>query len=209
MQSEIKFSLELEVELVKKYLSKKRWFDKNGYNCVLPEKIEIGDSEEIIKEKTNREYNKNDYKIMAEKIKMYFEKYASLMEKNLIIVFDKQVLQNIEIILTKYGPGGSYNLPNKIIFSINNSKGAKIIWHELVHILLEPDILKYKIEHNVKERIVDLILNSKKFDFLNYNFWQDNYGGTEKYIDDLFERYFFNDREKFFEKIKSHLLHRR
>lgn len=183
MQSEIKFSLELEIKLVKEYLSKKRWFDRNGYEYVLPKDLEVGDNDEMIREKTSREYNEADYRRMADQIKKDFEECAGPMEENLIRIFSKQLPKNVEIILTKYGPGGSYNLPNKIILKINNKKGIKTVWHELVHILLESDIIKYKIEHNAKERIVDLILNSKKFDFLNCNFWQDNYGGTEKYGD--------------------------
>jgi hypothetical protein len=63
--------------------------------------------------------------------------------------------------------------------------------------------MKYKVEHWEKERIVDLILNSEKFSAINYNSWQGRYSGVEKYIDPLFNKYFFNNKDDFFEKIKD------
>jgi len=54
-----------------------------------------------------------------------------------------------------------------------------------------------------KERIVDLILNSKEFSFLEYNSWQNNYTGVEKYIDELFNSHFFKIQENFFSGIEK------
>ena len=78
-----------------------------------------------------------------------------------------------------------------------------MIVHEIIHLLIESKIKKYKIQHWEKERIVDLILNSEKFIFLEYNYWQNNYNGVEKYIDVLFNSYFFQNQEEFFSKIEE------
>ena len=51
-------------------------------------------------------------------------------------------------------------------------KKSIIFWniaHEIVHIIIEPWIQKYKIQYQEKERIVDLILSSKEFYFLKYD----------------------------------------
>jgi len=64
-----------------------------------------------------------------------------------------------KIILSKYGGGGSYDLPNEIIINFKN-RGEKFIQtvvHEMVHLLIEPWIQKYKISHWTKERVTDLI----------------------------------------------------
>lgn len=86
---------------------------------------------------------------------------------------------------------------------INNKKGFKTIVHEIVHLLIENQIQKHKIQHWEKERIVDLILNSKEFGFLEYNYLQGNYQGVEKYIDELFNGHFFKNSENFFSKIEG------
>ena len=65
--------------------------------------------------------------------------------------------------------GGSYKLPNLVIYNINNKKGFKTIVHEIIHLLIENQIQEFKIQHWEKERIVDLILNSDEFSFLEYN----------------------------------------
>ncbi len=107
------------------------------------------------------------------------------------------------VYLTNYGVGGSYNLPNIIILNINNKKGFKTIIHEIIHLLIETWIQEYKVQHWEKERIVDLVLNSKEFSFLKYNNWQGSYDNAEEYIDDLFNKYFFENPKNFFSKIKS------
>ena len=68
--------------------------------------------------------------------------------------------------------------------------------------MIEGFIKKYGIKQFEKERIVDLILHSPNFVFLNYDYWQKNYHGMEKYVDEIFTKYFFNDMIFCFKEIK-------
>lgn len=71
-----------------------------------------------------------------------------------------EMIPEFDIIFTKYGITGSYENPNIIIVNIKkfyNEGLLRIIIHELIHLLINPYILKYNIEHWSKERIVDLI----------------------------------------------------
>ena len=64
-----------------------------------------------------------------------------------------------------YGLGGAYQYGNPpgIIFRMSEFQGNQygilnLYFHEFVHILIEePIIKKYKVPHNIKERIVDII----------------------------------------------------
>jgi hypothetical protein len=140
---------------------------------------------------------------MASKINNDFSTIKDRLSKKLKEVFKKNTLETFLVYLTSYGAGGSYNPPNVIVFNINNKGGLKTIIHEIIHLLIEDQVQKYKIQHWEKERIVDLIMNSKEFDFLKYNFWQRDYAGAEKYIDKLFDDYFFKNQKNFFSNIAA------
>ncbi|MFC1700789.1 hypothetical protein ACFLZ0_01485, partial [Patescibacteria group bacterium] len=99
-----------------------------------------------------------------------------------------------DLILTKYGTGGSYNLPNRIILNFNKKTPndiIRIIIHEIIHLLIQPLIEKFEIEHWPKERIVDLMLSKIMPELTKMQKLSQN---TEK-IDKLFNK-FFPDIEK-------------
>ena len=89
-----------------------------------------------------------------------------------------KLMPQYEIILTLYGPGGRYNsrtgqvimktTPDGTFHCYNNV--ATTIIHEIVHIGIEENIVhKYKLTHNEKERLVDLICSNYLKEFLpNY-----------------------------------------
>ena len=61
--------------------------------------------------------------------------------------------------LTKYGTGGSYNLPNTVIINVSfnyNLGLLRTIMHEIIHLSIQKYIDEYKIGQWQKERIVDL-----------------------------------------------------
>lgn len=140
---------------------------------------------------------------MAGRISSYFAPIEKPFLKKLKEIFYKKIPDTFIIKLTSYGMGGSYDLPNIVRFNIKSTIGPKTILHEIIHLAIEPWIIKYKIRHWEKERIVDLILNSKKFDFLHWNDWQGGYNGVETYIDKLFRDDFFRNPEHFFDSIKA------
>jgi hypothetical protein len=175
----------------------------HGYNPKLPKGINAKSSSEKIRSIIIKEFDEKRYEKVRESITFDFLKIERRFTQKLKEIFHKNIPTVIFVSLTNYGVGGSYNPPDTIICNINNKKYIKTVVHEIIHLLLEKWIQKYKIKHWEKERIVDLILNSKKFSFLEYSSWQKNYYGAERCVDPLFDEDFFKSPRKLFLKIKS------
>jgi hypothetical protein len=203
MKLKIKYGINFEIRRTKNTLTKLDWYLSQGYEVKLPKNISKGISLKSIKEQIEKEYREEDYKIIKNKILSDFLMVEKQFSKKLKEIFNIKIPSIFFIYLTKYGVGGSYDLPNIIFLNINNKRGFKTIAHEIVHIIIEPWIQKYEIRYQEKERIVDLILSSKEFYFLKYDIAQTDYDHSEKYIDELFNKYFFEDPKKFFLEIKN------
>lgn len=169
MSKEIKivfnYSSDLEIRRIIYTIKKIDWYKNNGYTVDLPKKLEELETEELknltkekVREFVLKEYEEKEYLEKINKIKTKWSNIsAGLLKKLKELGFKPEPSYNI--ILTKYGVGGSYNLPNEIIINFKN-RGEKFIQtviHEIIHLLIEPRIQKYKISHWEKERIVDLI----------------------------------------------------
>jgi hypothetical protein len=202
MGIKIKYGIDFELERVKYTLKKLDWYNKQGYIIKLPKGITKESTISEIKKQINIEYNERKYKIAEKKINKGYL-FVQNDFSNALKKYFNNVPNNFVVYLTNYGVGGSYDFPNKIIANLSQITGPRVIFHETIHILIEKDILKYKVEHWEKERIVDLILNSKEFGFLKYNHWQSGYNSAEKYIDKLFNKYFFKNQDEFFKRIKE------
>jgi hypothetical protein len=93
------------------------------------------------------------------------------------------------IYLTKYGTGGSYNLPNTVVINIVSSARERVlsvIIHEIVHLAIEKQIVKYKITQWQKEVIVDSFLNKVYPGMLK----QQNYPFDMSETQKIFEKYY-------------------
>jgi hypothetical protein len=202
MKLNIKFGINFELKRVKSTLAKLDWYTSQGYKPRLPEGINSSSSVKEIKNKITEEFDEIKYKQVADKILSDFSKINKELSKKIKETFNKKIPTSFVIYLTNYGTGGSYESSNIVIFNLNSKKGYKTIIHEIIHLIIEPWIQEYKIQHWEKERIVDLILNSKEFNFLEYNSWQLNYHDSEKDIDSLFNSYFFKNSKTFFSKIE-------
>jgi hypothetical protein len=101
------------------------------------------------------------------------ESVRSDIEKSFLILTDFNTAWDFELFprytikLTRYGPGGSFDSDTGIILILTNSDGffkttgnlALHIIHEIIHIGIQKSIvLKYRLTHLEKERLVDLIL---------------------------------------------------
>jgi hypothetical protein len=160
----INYSSEYEIQRIKYTLEKLQWYRDNKYNVSLPEKLvadsDIVISEDEIKKLVDVEYNEDDYKTQE---KFLLEKWQKLVDESWS-EFSKTSLSPLntyKIYMTKYGVGGSYNLPDSIIINIKYTYNIGLLrtaFHEMVHLLIQPWIVEYKVSHWQKERIVDLLL---------------------------------------------------
>ena len=106
----------------------------------------------------------NEYKI--EKYQRYKkwleekwkEREGGFVEKLLLFFHEPETFQFI-VEISNYGPLGSYNPQNNTVTINLNTPFDPIetIKHEMVHIMVEPFVKKYKISHNQKEIIVKTI----------------------------------------------------
>ncbi len=164
MKLNIQYSVDFEVERVLATLYRLEWYKTNGYKPVLPESFDVSDIHKITEEITRiavvEEYNEQHY---LEAKKYIEERWPSTAEGFIkgVKITDLILLDEYEIYLTRYGVGGSYDLPNKIIINIAKFYEfglSMAIAHETIHISIQKFIDQYKIEHWVKERVVDLLL---------------------------------------------------
>jgi len=198
----IKYSKKLEEQRIEKTLERLSWYDKLGYRPRFPEKINPRkDSLKKIKIALEDEFNEKDYKKTEKEILRNFSKVENFCNK-LKNVCGKNAKKEYEIILTRYGVGGSYSLPNRIILNINSKSKLNTILHEITHLMIEKYILKHNIEQNQKERIVDLILKSKGVSLRNYKM-QERGKNHKENIDGLFKKYFKSPIGNFFRKIEE------
>jgi hypothetical protein len=202
MPLNIKYSLKLERQRVNKTIKKLPWYGKLGYSPRFPENINPKiDSLKKIHAALLDEYNEIDYKKAAMEINKKFSAIEKNFSSNLQKICGKKIRKNFQLILTKYGVGGSYSSPDKIIYNIGmKSSSINTIFHEITHLVIEPNIKKYQIQQNEKERIVDLILTSKPIALTDYKM-QKRGKDCGKIIDPLFKKYFKPPINNFFKKL--------
>jgi len=160
MKLNFKYSIELETKRVLDTISRLDWFSKNHYKTeflIFPKGVSIDDPKNKIVKKIKEEFDIDKYteaeKSLMRLFYLYELKFISFIEK-----FGLTPIPNIDIILTKYGIGGSYNLPNIITvnFSIFFNIGLlRTVLHEIIHLHIQHLIDKFKIEQWQKEVIVD------------------------------------------------------
>jgi len=203
MPLNILYSKKLEEQRIEKTLKKLPWYDRLGYTPRFPKNINPKiDSFKKINSALKNEYNEKDYKDAKNEIL----KKISIIEKDFISKLEnicgKKAKKEYKLILTKYGVGGSYCLPNQIILNINSKSKINTILHEITHLTIEVYIQKYKVEQNQKERIIDLILTSKQISLNNYKM-QKRGKDHKKIIDRLFKEYFKPPLDIFFKKLEK------
>jgi len=161
----IKYSLEDEILRVKYTIDKIDWFKEKGYKVKLPEILSLGNSDlspEEIESAIVGEYDEENYKVEEKYVLKTLPKIKEVL-KNYFNSTSLEPQSSYEINLTRYGVGGSYHLPNKIIANIQTCSEMKLvrtIVHEIIHLSIEELIQKYDVDHWSKERLVDLILEN-------------------------------------------------
>ena len=195
----ITYSERLERQRIKDTLEKLTWYDEFGYCPRFPNDINprIDNLEKIFLALKN-EYKEEDYQRSADEIIKKFSEIENSFFENLQEVCGKRIRRRFKIMLTKYGVGGSYSVPNKIIYNLGmKSSSVYTILHEIVHLIIEPYIQKYQVGQNEKERIVDLILTSAPIELFGYKMQKRGENHSE-FIDPLFKEFFRYPLDIFF-----------
>lgn len=148
MKINIKFGVEHEKKRVEFTLSKSDWYKAHNYNPLLPN------------EAIEKEFKKEDYENAEKELKSEFSKIEKSLEKSLIEKFgSNSIPPEYDVILTKYGVAGSYNLPNKIIINISAKKSKiEILKHEIIHLIVENEVKKRDLTHEEKENLVNSLM---------------------------------------------------
>lgn len=160
----ISYSVEFEVERISETLRQLDWFKAKGYNVSLPSSLSVLNpldiSGEKIKNSVIAEYVENDYNAQKNYLLLSWNNIANQLSEGLSKV-SLMPLSQYKIFLSKYGVAGSYHYPDEIIINIKfkYEKGLlRTIVHEIIHLVIQPFIENYKINHWSKERVVDLFM---------------------------------------------------
>lgn len=204
MELEFRFSVNDEIKRIKEHYEVFDWLKENQYTePIMPGNIKFYSSkEEDALTELEKEFDENKYIEFKEELFEGFNKKKELFKEYLEKIFDEEVPKKISVILSCYGLGGNYFPPDTIEINIKRHSAKKtvsLLFHEIIHLIFEKYVEKYGLTHWEKERTVDLILHHNKE--LNMDYWQPRYHGTEKYVDEIFKKTFFSDREQFFKEV--------
>lgn len=160
----ISYSVEQEIEYVTRIVKRIPWYLEQGYQLdkiKLPKGVTRDSSDEDVAQALHAEYSDTDYTACAERLQEEWEVYLPGFEQ-----IRQEPSFHLEgeynVVLTKYGMGGSYNTKtNSVIVRANTLiQGGTIgvIAHEIVHMTIQHLIDQYNVRHWRKERLVDLTI---------------------------------------------------
>jgi len=159
-----KYSIDYEIRRVLNAIKKIEWYKKNHYNITFPKDINLvknqNPTKSDIRKAIIKEYKIREYENISLQLQQNWKPKAKKVTDNLLLN-GLNLKKEYIVFLTKYGVGGSYSFPNKIIINYSSDKKKnliKTIIHEIIHLSIESLIQKHKITHWQKERIVDLLV---------------------------------------------------
>lgn len=166
MKYDFECTFKSELNRVLQTFSKKEFYIKYGYKIILPKGFtlkndyELGNLKYTIKQEMDHKNTANIVDEINKSLKIN-NKLQQFYNK---LPFEKPNI--IKVQLTKYGVGGSYLPPNKIIINLSYKIDPfETLVHETIHLLTEePVVQKYKLTHPEKEGLVDwIMINSGLF----------------------------------------------
>jgi predicted SprT family Zn-dependent metalloprotease len=109
------------------------------------------------------EYDLKKYEEFEECLKDQWKESDDMFIEKLLSLFTKPLNTEYLVRISSYGPLGSYSNNSNTITLNRYIKEIgfdpiRIIKHEIVHIIIQPFIEKYSIEHREKECMVNNIL---------------------------------------------------
>lgn len=160
------YSKEFEKERVESSLQKADWFRANGYTVLLPTGLKLAEldlcdiSVKNLSTEAEREYDVLSYNTIQRVVEGQWSWFKDNWPEKNLSETTLTFYPEYNIYLTSYGVAGSYNQPNMVVINVkirDVTRLATIIFHEMIHLAIEPLIQKYQISHWQKERAVDLI----------------------------------------------------
>lgn len=146
----IRYGKEFESRRIKNTLEKMSWYNENGYKPILPSGVSFDNIDALVE----KEFVEEDFKIVKEKLKKELGELSEEFFVKIEELTKSKLFSEVEIFLTKYGTGGSYNLPNKIIIRIQKNFTLSCVVHEMIHLLVEDEIKKIGLNQKEKESFV-------------------------------------------------------
>lgn len=146
MELAVKYSLEKEIERANYLLKDLERF--GNLAVTLP------------KDDWTKKFNPADYEKHAIFLRENWSKVSETIKSGLSKC-NLPVLDTYNVRLSKYGPGGSYDLPHQTVI-VNITLRYEIgllrtVEHEMIHLAIEPLVLEYQINRETKEHLVDLL----------------------------------------------------
>jgi hypothetical protein len=162
----IRYSLDFETHRVFETIKKLNWYDRYGYKVCIPRALQKSTSlsrknltKQDIKKAVSKEYNKENYKKISEKLHHLLVKTFPYIAKK-FTDFNLRLRPAYVLFLTRYGTNGSYDTPNVIIVNFwkkSLKRILNILIHEMIHLTIEKSVIKHKLTHAQKERRVGFI----------------------------------------------------
>ena len=160
MKLEFIYTLNSELSRAQQTLGKRAFYQNHNYKPLLPRGVDLdfedsGGLEGAIKSEFDEP--------AADSVKSDIQNEWNKHKDVLMTLFSKlsdNLPASIECTLTKYGVGGSYQLPNKVIINFAYKHHFKTLVHEFIHCLVQPIIHENKLDHASKEGLVDWLFVS-------------------------------------------------
>lgn len=193
-------TIDEEFSHLKRVLSRKDFYEKNGYIVAYPDNPILQNSK-ILEDPNlmwetfkNSEYEEEYYEEGLSILYPFKDQLEQLVGKilHLDLNWSFKAFPQYQIILTRYGPGGGYHHDRGTITMLTTRDGQfkrsdpiQTIVHEITHIGIEESIVqKYKLSHEEKERLVDLVASAVfKDEIPEYRMQDTGIMGLENYID--------------------------
>ncbi|MFA4980185.1 MAG: hypothetical protein WC589_21920 [Sphingobacterium sp.] len=158
------YSIESEWSRVHDAYKRKEHFLNYNYKVRLPKGFSLENSDlKNLKSQIEKEINNPFVDDAKTNIADNWTRYQSKITK-LIDSIGGRMPAEIDIVLTKYGVGGSYWPPQKVIVNVHYPKYFENFVHELIHCCIEESIIKkYRLNHQQKEGIIDWIFLNSPF----------------------------------------------
>lgn len=162
MRISIQYSLEFEIQRVVETLRERSWLRDKGYFFQLPIALEhvSGDVDvKAIQDAVRGEYDPSVYSNLEEEIKRQWGAVEGQLNQG-AVAMALPLEKGYGVYLTQYGTRGSYKPPRDVIINISGRSPETIVRtlaHEIIHLLIDPILREYPVEHWQKERLVDLI----------------------------------------------------